>query len=300
MTGFSIRPPRPSRRVLRAIVRLRRATDGVAAVEFALLLPLMLLLYLGSAETMQAVIAGRKASIVAKTMADLVAQTSVTGSGSTASGMTDTTMGAIFNGAQVMMQPFATTGLKLTVSMVSFEPFTADPTTVSGQPHVAYANVWIPGLSAVASSSHPPTAANPGYAAKVRWSVNPGTSGVASNTTLSGVSAAVTRSCATQTPAATVGSLTAGSMPEGLYGATSLVVSDVQYVYTPTFGASLSQIGSFAGWNPSSTAFTSQETQYEQPRTTVPKCSANSSPDTWICYSAQTPTTSGGCDTSTY
>ena len=53
--------PRPSRRVLRLYVKLRRATGGVAAVEFSLLLPLMLMLYLGSAETTQAVMSGRKA-----------------------------------------------------------------------------------------------------------------------------------------------------------------------------------------------------------------------------------------------
>jgi len=57
--------------------RLRRmAADqsGVSAVEFAILLPLMMTLYLGGVEISQAVGADRKVTLVARTTADLVAQ----------------------------------------------------------------------------------------------------------------------------------------------------------------------------------------------------------------------------------
>ena len=48
--------------------------NGVSAVEFAILLPLMLTLYLGGVEISQAVSADRKTTLVAHTVGDLTAQ----------------------------------------------------------------------------------------------------------------------------------------------------------------------------------------------------------------------------------
>lgn len=48
--------------------------DGVAAVEFALLLPVLLILLIGMAETTEALNHDRKVSQVASTLADLVSQ----------------------------------------------------------------------------------------------------------------------------------------------------------------------------------------------------------------------------------
>jgi Flp pilus assembly protein TadG len=62
-----------------ATTPLRRfAADqsGVSAVEFAILLPLMLTMYLGGVEVSQAVSADRKTTLVAHTVGDLVAQQS--------------------------------------------------------------------------------------------------------------------------------------------------------------------------------------------------------------------------------
>lgn len=54
--------------------RFRRNQDGVAAVEFALLLPLFLVLYIGVIEFTQAFMVQRRASHSASMMADIVAQ----------------------------------------------------------------------------------------------------------------------------------------------------------------------------------------------------------------------------------
>ena len=54
--------------------RLTRDDRGVAAVEFALILPLMLTLYLGCAELSQGLIATRKSTNVAIALSDLVAE----------------------------------------------------------------------------------------------------------------------------------------------------------------------------------------------------------------------------------
>jgi Flp pilus assembly protein TadG len=57
------------------LLRLARDTRAVAAVEFALILPLMLVLYLGGVEGAQLYSVDRKVATIAGTVADLVART---------------------------------------------------------------------------------------------------------------------------------------------------------------------------------------------------------------------------------
>jgi Flp pilus assembly protein TadG len=57
--------------------RLRRFAEdkrGVSAIEFAMLLPLMITLYLGTVEISQGIAIDRKVSLTARTIADLAAQ----------------------------------------------------------------------------------------------------------------------------------------------------------------------------------------------------------------------------------
>ncbi|MCO5063688.1 MAG: pilus assembly protein [Rhizobiaceae bacterium] len=56
------------------IRRFRNACGGVAAVEFAILMPLLLCMYFGSIEIMQAVDANRKLGRVSSQIADLASQ----------------------------------------------------------------------------------------------------------------------------------------------------------------------------------------------------------------------------------
>ena len=55
---------------------LARDSRGVAAVEFALLLPILLLLYFGVVELTQGVMTQQRANHVAATVGDLVSQSS--------------------------------------------------------------------------------------------------------------------------------------------------------------------------------------------------------------------------------
>jgi len=55
-------------------LRFRRDRSGVAAVEFALILPIMFLLYIGVVETTQYVSADRKAVIFSRALSDLTSQ----------------------------------------------------------------------------------------------------------------------------------------------------------------------------------------------------------------------------------
>ena len=85
---------------------------GVSAVEFALLLPLMLSLYLGSVELSQGIGADRKVTLTARTICDLVSQVS---------SINNTDMTNALNASSAVMAPFPVGNLKVTVSSVSID-----------------------------------------------------------------------------------------------------------------------------------------------------------------------------------
>jgi Flp pilus assembly protein TadG len=85
---------------------------GISALEFALLLPLMITLYLGGVEISQAVSADRKNTLVSHTIGDLVAQSS---------NIADADMTNILNAASSVAYPFAVANLKITVSSVCID-----------------------------------------------------------------------------------------------------------------------------------------------------------------------------------
>ena len=85
---------------------------GVSAVEFAMLLPLMLSLYLGSVEVSQGIGADRKVTLTARTICDLVSQVSSIG---------NTDMTNALNASSAIMAPFSTSNLQVTVSSVKID-----------------------------------------------------------------------------------------------------------------------------------------------------------------------------------
>jgi Flp pilus assembly protein TadG len=113
----------------RFALRLRRprlfivAECGVAAVEFAVLMPFMLLLYMGATQLVHGMIVSRKLSVVSRTLADIVAQ-QPQGTNLSASQLSD-----IFSGALEIMAPYSTTPLRLTVSGIDFVPTAPNATT---------------------------------------------------------------------------------------------------------------------------------------------------------------------------
>ena len=76
---------------------LRRDERGVSAVEFAMLLPLMLSLYLGAVEISQGISADRKVTLTTRTVADLVSQVS---------SINNSDMSNSLNAASTVMAPF--------------------------------------------------------------------------------------------------------------------------------------------------------------------------------------------------
>ncbi|MGE3644887.1 MAG: TadE/TadG family type IV pilus assembly protein [Beijerinckiaceae bacterium] len=91
-------------------------TRGVAAVEFALILPVMLLLYIGTAELTSGLMANRKMTLVARAVSDLVAQEGDD------TGVSAPTLTNVFNAASGIMSPYSTTNLKISVSSIKFVP----------------------------------------------------------------------------------------------------------------------------------------------------------------------------------
>jgi Flp pilus assembly protein TadG len=89
--------------------------QGVSAIEFAVLLPLMITLYLGGVEISQAVSADRKTTLVAHTVGDLVAQ--MTNVNSTGTAGVDDVLAA----ASTVAFPFPIANLKVTVSSVCID-----------------------------------------------------------------------------------------------------------------------------------------------------------------------------------
>jgi len=85
---------------------------GVSAVEFAMLLPLMLSLYFGAIELSQGIGADRKVTMTARTVADLVSQVS---------SINNTDMSNSLNAASAVMAPFSASNLQVTVSSIQID-----------------------------------------------------------------------------------------------------------------------------------------------------------------------------------
>ena len=94
------------------LASLRHDQRGVSAVEFAMLLPLMVTLYLGAVEISQGVSINRKVTLTARTVADLASQVS---------SINNSDMTNLLNAAASVVAPFAVGQLKVTVSAVSVD-----------------------------------------------------------------------------------------------------------------------------------------------------------------------------------
>ena len=103
---------RIARPVLARLHALATDQNGVSAVEFAMLLPLMLTLYFGGVEISQAVGADRKVTLVARTTADLVAQ---------AASLSVSDMTNVMNAGKAVVVPYDTSKLWITLTNVTID-----------------------------------------------------------------------------------------------------------------------------------------------------------------------------------
>jgi Flp pilus assembly protein TadG len=98
--------------LIERIRRFRRDRRGVAAVEFALLLPLMLVIYVGGNELGHALTIARKVTHVTSSLADLTSQPTTLSS-------SDVTN--IFNAAASIMTPYPTSRLRIKLSGITID-----------------------------------------------------------------------------------------------------------------------------------------------------------------------------------
>ena len=92
-----------------SIGRLRTASDGVSAVEFAFILPTMIMLYIGAFEFCQAITIDRRVTSVSSAAADLVAQ---------AENTSNSELKEIFNAAKSIMAPYDLSTIEITLTSV--------------------------------------------------------------------------------------------------------------------------------------------------------------------------------------
>jgi Flp pilus assembly protein TadG len=100
--------------------------SGIAAVEFALILPFMLTLYLGGTELGDGLAVQFRVTLAARTLADLTSQCGdTTSSGqycdtANALAIDSTTMNQILGAASTVMAPYSTNNMVVTVSELKF------------------------------------------------------------------------------------------------------------------------------------------------------------------------------------
>jgi Flp pilus assembly protein TadG len=101
----------------------RQDQRGIAAIEFALILPFMLTLYFGIVELSKGYMASQRMTLVARTLADLTAQQAQqpqSPCAATSGGINvpDACMSNIFAASSAIMAPYSATKLTMTVSQI--------------------------------------------------------------------------------------------------------------------------------------------------------------------------------------
>ncbi len=112
--------------------RFGRDARAVSAVEFALLMPLMLILYFGGTAVTLAVMANRKADLVARTLADLISRQPQ------GTSVTDTQMNDALSAGTAVLAPFTAAPLKVTISSVEFVTNSSSTTGYDAKPRWSY------------------------------------------------------------------------------------------------------------------------------------------------------------------
>jgi Flp pilus assembly protein TadG len=103
------------RRVRRRACELHGNNSGVAAVEFAMIIPIMAALLIGTNEFAAGVAVDRKVTIMARTLSDLTSQNI---------SVTDTQLTNFFSASKAVMTPYPSTPVEGTITELYINPST--------------------------------------------------------------------------------------------------------------------------------------------------------------------------------
>jgi Flp pilus assembly protein TadG len=102
-------------RMRRRAFELRGNDSGVAAIEFAMIIPIMAVLLVGTNEFSAGVAIDRKVTIMARTLSDLTSQNT---------SVTDTQLTNFFNASNAIMTPYASAPVQGTITELYINPST--------------------------------------------------------------------------------------------------------------------------------------------------------------------------------
>ena len=102
-------------RIRRRALDLPRNNSGLAAIEFAMIFPLMGMMLLGTYEFSAGVAIDRKVTIMARTLSDLTSQNT---------SVTDAQFTNFFNAGKAIMTPYASTPVEGTITELYVNPST--------------------------------------------------------------------------------------------------------------------------------------------------------------------------------
>jgi Flp pilus assembly protein TadG len=139
-------------RAMRSAREMREDCSGIAATEFAVIVPLMLVLFFGVVEFSSGVAVDRKVTLVARTLSDLTSQ-------SPPVGVSDTDLTNYFNVSNGIMWPYTPINgypaVKATISELYVDPNSLQARvqwSKGDQPRAKSSIVTIPNALAVAST----------------------------------------------------------------------------------------------------------------------------------------------------
>lgn len=121
--------------VLRLSRRLRDDCRGLAAIEFAFILPLMLMLTFAMIETTDGIAIDRKTDITARTLSDLIAAMQPTTPGAATVSVTDSDIRDAFVASTSIMMPYPANVIEATVSQIKVD--------ADGNARVVWSKGWL-------------------------------------------------------------------------------------------------------------------------------------------------------------
>src|SRR6266404_7396241 len=105
----------PVQKMLIRVRGLLNDRSGVAAVEFVMIVPIMLVMFFGVVEFSSGVAVDRKVTLVARTLSDLTSQST---------SVTDTDLSNFFAASIGILTPYSATPVRSTVSELYVDPTT--------------------------------------------------------------------------------------------------------------------------------------------------------------------------------